>query len=311
MAGKNLQTSTYSQYVASLRPLLMAKSHHELPKLIVVTGSSTYLQQRTCQAFISVWNKFQLGEAQSIEASDLNQTDFQALWSQVSLFEPQSLYLIRRVNQCRSMASWLVGIKTLDSIKSNIVLECSDKLSAELSKQMTRLGGIIIQCTEPTSTGEFEKVAESFCKLRNLNLDPAAIKLIVDSMGHDLSKIENQIDVLSLQFAGVDRTLTRADVAPSIGSLREDDVFELFELLRRNKISAAHLLSEQFLERGESAIALTGIFSRFGREQIERGNLKKGITALRACAQADRRLKSSRIDEAMVISSIIESFSEA
>jgi len=311
LAGRNVQTTTYSQYVASLRPLLMAKSHLELPKVVVVTGSSTYLQQRTCQALISLWSKFGQGQAQSIEASDLSQADFQALWSQVSLFEPQSLYLIRRVNQCRSMASWLSGIKTLESIRSNFVLECADKMTAELSKQVTKLGGVVIHCVEPSATQEFEKVAESFCKRRSLALDDAALRLVVDSMGHDLSKIENQIEILALQFADIGRTLTRMDIAASVGSLREDDVFELFELLRRNKPSGAHLMSEQFLDRGESAIALTGIFSRYGREQIERGNLKKGLNALRACALADRRLKSSRIDEAMVVSSIIESFSEA
>ena len=130
-------------------------------------------------------------------------------------------------------------------------------------------------------------------------------------MGHDLSKIENQIEVLALQFANAGRILTRIDVAPSVGTLREDDVFELFDLLRSDKVAAAHLLCESFLERGESAIALTGIFSRFARDLIDRGNLRKGARVLRACASADRRLKSSRIDEAMVVSSIVESMMEA
>lgn len=310
MAGKQIQVPTYSQYVASLRPFLSAKSENEWPKIIVITGGSVYLQQRTCQALISVWNKFKLGDAQSVEASELGHGDFRSMWSQVSLFEPRSLYIVRRANQCRGIASWFAEIKSPDSLKSNFVFEFSDKLPAEISRQLTRLGGVVIHCEEPTTTHEFEKVVDAFCRRRNLALDTQAVKLVVDSMGHDLSRIENQIEALSLQFSGAEKVLTRADIASSIGSLREDDVFELFEALRRNKLANAHLMCENFIDRGESAIALTGIFSRFARDLIERGNAKKGVNVIKSCAVADRRLKSSKIDESMIMSSIIESFLE-
>lgn len=311
MAGKYSQTATYNQYVASLRPLLLAKSVEDLPKLVAITGSSIYLQQRTCQALISVWKKFDLGDAQSIEASEVNHAEFRSLWSQVSLFEPRSFYVLRRANQNRAISSWLGEIKIPEHVKSNLVLEFSEKITADTSKHLKRLGGCVIQCEEPTATLEYEKVTEAFCKRRGLLLDQDAIKLVVDSMGQDLSKIENQIEALSLQFSGVTRNLTRSDIASSIGALREDDVFELFESLRRGKLSQAHLLCESFIDRGESAIALTGIFSRIAREQLERGNPRKGLAALKACSLADRLLKSSKVDEAIIMSSIIESFSEA
>ena len=68
-------------------------------------------------------------------------------------------------------------------------------------------------------------------------------------------------------------------------------------------------MTESFLTRGESAIAITGIFARFSREQLERGSFKKGLAGIRGCAEADRRLKSSRMDDALILSGIIESMS--
>ncbi len=308
MAGKFSQTQTYSQYVASLKPLLAAKSQTDWPKIIVLTGSSVYLQQRTCQALIAAWKTFDLGDPQSIEVSETQQSEFRSLWSQVSLFESKTLFICRRSQQNRAFGSWLSEIKSVQDIKSNFVFEFSEKLPADVAKQLSRLGVVMVSCVEPSATQEFERVAESFCRRRSLSLAPDAIKLVVDSMGHDLAKIENQIDILSLQFHGVNRTLSRIDVASSIGTLREDDVFELFDALRRNNLAEAHLLSEAFIDRGESAIALTGIFARFAREQLEKGGSRKGMGPLSACASADRRLKSSRVDESLIISSIIDSF---
>lgn len=309
LAKKNPTAATYSQYVASLKPLLASKSKDDFPKLIILTGQSTYLQQRTFQALSAVWDKFdEVGVSQSIETTEINASQFHGLWSQVSLFEPCSLYLMRRANQCRAVAGWLADIKSVDKMQSHFIIEFAEKISADILKQVGRLNGVVIHCVEPVNNQDFERIAESFCKRRQLSLASDAIRLIVESMGPDLAKIENQIEVLSLQFAGVDKTLMKSDIAPSVGSLREDDVFKLFEALRRARWSEAHMLCHQFIERGESALALTGIFSRYAREQIERGQVKKGLSGLQACASADRRLKSSRIDETVIVSLIIDAF---
>ena len=170
MAGKYSQTQTYSQYVASLKPLLAAKSENDWPKIIAVTGSSVYLQQRTCQAMVSVWKKFQLGDPQSIEISETTQSEFRSFWSQVSLFEPRSLFVCRRSQQSRSFGSWLAEIKSIDQVKSNFILEFSEKLPADVAKHLTRLGAVTVHCIEPSSNHEFEKVAESFCRRKNHRL---------------------------------------------------------------------------------------------------------------------------------------------
>lgn len=310
MAVKRSHSSTYTDYIAALKSVVTAKTCEEFPRLVVITGSSGFLQLKACQAVMIAWNKLDFGEAQSLETADLDQSNFHSLWSQSSLFEPESLYVLRRAGAVRALGSWLGGIKSQNAIKSHLVIECGDKLNADVTKQITRLQGVLIHCTEPRGSAEFMKVAHALCKRNGIELEDDAMKLILDSMGHDLGKIDNEIAKLSLQFAGRNQRLTRLEISGSIGSLREDDVFELFDLLRNKRSATAHLLAEHFLDRGESAIALTGIFARYSREQIERGSLKKGLLGLRTCAEADRRLKSSRIDESLVMSTIIEALAE-
>ena len=308
--AKVTQSATYQIFIGALRSVVAAKSPADFPRLIVISGTSGFLHMKACQAIKAAWNELGVSEAQSIEATDLDQAKFTSLWSQVSLFEPESLYILRRAAGVRSLASWLAFIKTPAAIKSRLVLDCGEKIPADVVKQVTRLGGVVLNAVEPVAMGEFQKVAQGMARKAGLNLDDDALGLLVESMGLDLGKIENEILNLSLQFHGVDRQLSRADIAGSIGALREDDVFELFSLLRERRSSSAHLMTGNFIGRGESAIAITGIFARYAREQIERGSARRGISGLMACAEADRRLKSSRMDDALVLSGVIDAISE-
>jgi DNA polymerase III delta subunit len=311
LSAKYTSSSTYQGFINALKVVVQAKDASEIPRLIVVTGTSDFLHLKACLAIKSAWQKLDIGEAQSVEATELDQAKFQCFWSQVSLFEPEALYILRRAGQVKSLGAWLAAIKSQAAIKSHIVLECAGKLSADVQKQITRLQGTIIQAVEPSGMAEFSKVAETFLRRAGLTLDDEALRLLMSSMGMDLGKIENAISSLSLQFAGQNRPLSQKDIAGSLGSLREDDVFELFNLLRNGRTASAHLMTENFMTRGESAIAITGIFSRYAREQIERGSVGRGIAGVRACAVADRRLKSSRMDDALILSNIIDAISEA
>ena len=297
--------------MTALKAVVRVQEVAEFPRLVAVTGVSGYLHLKACQAIKSAWEKLNVGDAQSVEGVELDQQKFTSLWSQVSLFEPESLYIVRRAGGLKNLASWLSAVKSPSGIKSHIVIDFADKIPADVQKQLTRLQAVVIQGVEPSSPAEFTKVAHALAKRSGIELDDDAMRLLTDSMGLDLGKVENELNNLSLRFAGQSKILSRADISGSIGSLREDDVFELFTLLRQKRSSAAHLMTEAFVTRGESAIAMTGIFARFARDQVEKGSLKKGLAGLRACAEADRRLKSSRIDDALVLSGVIESISEA
>lgn len=310
MQFKKTNQPNYGDYVASLRELLGPKSAEQFPRLVVVGGPSAYLSLKALDAMKNFWDKHEIGVVHSLETSELNEREFLTSVSQSSLFESNPLYVLKRITAVKNFSSWLGQIIDLSALRAHLILDAGDKISPDLQKHLKRLGAVHVPCYEPVGIIEYRKFLIALSKRHQLDLTDHAITSILDATGLDLCKIENEILKLSLQFAGVSRQLDKLDVLPALGVLREDDVFDLFRLMRERKRAKAHLLSEGFLNRGESAIALTGIFARYSREQIERGSFRSGIAGLNACMDADKHLKTSSLDEAIVLSSVIEAVTE-
>lgn len=302
-------SSAYADYIAALKHVVSAPTRDELPRLMVVHGSSEFLRMRAMASIKSAWAKLDSSDVQSLEGSSLDPMGFKTLWSQVSLFEPETLYFIRRCDKVTKLSFWLKEIKAPLHIKNRIVLEFGGKVPAEVNKLVAKLGGSSLPCEEPTSPAEFGKIIATLAKREGLTLQDDAIKLLLDSMGLDLGKLDNELRKLALIFNGRSGPLTAAEVAPVAGHLREDHVFELFGLLRNRQRAKAQLLIDQLLERGEKSIALVGILSRFARETAAR-QPQRGLGGLRFCAEADIQLKSSPISDGLVLGRIIDALVE-
>ena len=303
--------SGYSDYISALKHIVSAKNAADMPRIIVIHGSSEFLRMRAMTAINAAWSKLNAGEnaSQSMEGSSLDPLGFKTLWSQTSLFEPESLYFVRRCDKVTKLGAWLKEVKTPGSIKNRLVLEFGDKVPAEILKQAARLSASTLPCEEPTSALEFGKIIATLAKREGLVLQDDAVKLLLDSMGLDLDRLDNELRKLSLIYHGRTEPLTAVDIAPVAGHLREDHVFELFGLLRNKQRAKSQLLIDQLLERGEKSIALVGILSRFAREAMPR-QPERGLRGLRLCADADIRLKSSPISDGLVLGRIVDALVE-
>lgn len=302
--------SGYNNYISALKQIVSAKTTTEMPRLIIIHGGSEFLRMRAMSAIKAAWSKFSAdSESQSMEGSSLDPLGFKTLWSQTSLFEPESLYFVRRCDKVTKLGTWLKEIKIPGSIKNRLVLEFGDKIPAEINKQGTRLEAIHLSCQEPTTPIEFGKIIATLAKREGLILQDDAVKLLLDSMGLDLGRLDNEIKKLALIYHGRGEPLTAAQVAPVVGHLREDHVFELFGLLRHKQRARSQLLLDQLLERGEKSIALVGILSRFAREAVPR-QPERGLRGLSLCADADIRLKSSPISDNLVLGRIVDALVE-
>jgi DNA polymerase III delta subunit len=133
--------------------------------------------------------------------------------------------------------------------------------------------------------------------------------LLIDSNGLDLSRLHNEVQKMAFVFVDHNKMLTSEDIAPILGIIREDHVFELFTLLRGKQSSKAQLFLEHLLERGEKPIAVTGILSRYARDMIS-NNKKNGVESLSLCAAADSILKSRRVHETALLGSIVDILTE-
>lgn len=303
--------SGYSDYISALKHIVSAKTVADMPRLVIIHGSSEFLRMRAMTTIKAAWSKLSTAEdaSQSMEGSSLDPLGFKTLWSQTSLFEPESLYFVRRCDKVSKLGAWLKEIKTSGSIRNRLILEFGDKIPAEINKQGTRLEAVHLPCQEPTTILEFGKIVLTLAKREGILLQDDAVKLLLDSMGLDLGRLDNEIKKLVLIYHGRSEPLTAAEVAPVVGHLREDHVFELFGLLRNKQRAKAQLLLDQLLERGEKSIALVGILSRFAREAVPR-QTERGLRGLGLCADADVRLKSSSISDGLVLGRIVDALVE-
>jgi DNA polymerase III delta subunit len=308
---KSFDTQTYSNFVASLKKLSTIVEPEQFPQWIVLTGDSDFLRYKACERIKAIWATLTGQSPMFMESLDLDGGQFQSLWSQRNLFEPEPLYILRRAHLQRQLSTWLGKIKQVGFVKSHFLIDCGEKISTEIKKQSIRLNATIIPCVEPTKDLEIIAYINSLSKRLGVTFLDDAAQLILNSVGRDLSKISNQVQALSLEFCSLGRPITRKDILHSVGQIREDDVFNLFGVLRNSKAADSYLLLENFLNRGESAIALTGILSRFAREQIERGAKARGLSGLKKCAYADQMLKSSKIDDVLLLADIVSAMSEA
>ena len=324
---------------------LIAKSQDavSLPRLIVAWGPSDFLLTRVYEVIRDKWKCADQsgGEWATLEAADLNRDLFASLWEQKSLFETASCTVLLRAEKKADLAKMFAAIPKAESVSSHVViLFGKDRLPAELSKQMERLRAHRIECVEPAPF-EMPRFVVSLGRKHGLHLSADASQVLIEQTGFDLARLDNELRRLALFFADAPGEKGVKDIAPLLHSLREDDMFKLDACLLEHDWPGAHKLLEQLLVRGESALGIVGMLARHCRisldlkgegadhafraqgsvaskvrlpaailrkynRHIEKTPSLRFAKALSLCADADMRLKSSRIPEDLLLGGIIE-----
>ncbi|MCX6117176.1 MAG: hypothetical protein NT027_06525 [Proteobacteria bacterium] len=294
----------YEGYVKTLSELRAVSGLDHYPKVIVLFGPSEFLRQRAIDAYQVKWKSVSESEVVSVEGVELDASRFLQMSRQSSLFDPHCLYVIRRCEHMSKLPIWMKEIRSSEALKNTILFEFSEKPNAETNRQLTRLHATVVPCFEPSLLSESTKIMIALLKRANLELTPDGLALLRDSVGNDLAKLNNEIQKIILVFSGQTKPLSANQIAPIVGIIREDHVFELFKYLREKNFPKASLLVDQLLDRGEKGIALTGILARYAREAVQSGK-SNGVAAVMAIADSDQHLKSSRMDDGTVLANAL------
>jgi DNA polymerase III delta subunit len=322
-----------------LSAMSLLKKIGSLPTLSVVFGNSEFLVNDTCQIFQKLWIKSGNQPANSLEAKSLNSNTFSEIWEQSSLFEPKNLTVIRRCQDNRTLQKLLKEIPKPESILNPIVfIYDTEKPNAYALKELKRLNVVEFPCTEPWPN-ELPPLINQLCKRKNISLNNEALNLLLESVGTDLIKVENELNKFSMIFASASKELTTEDIGPYLGMLRADHAFELDKHLTSKNWSKAHALLFDLINRGETPLKILGLLARHCRHSIRvlaaqnsgvsprdlafqlrlppsvvtsYGNYVKGkkpqhfAKALEICREIDQLCKSRRISEDLMLSRIIE-----
>lgn len=89
---------------------------------------------------------------------------------------------------------------------------------------------VVVVTTKKINENELPGWAENVAKQNNLSITPKALILLVDHVGNDLSRIENEIEKLKINLNGR-KNITEDDIENYIGISKEFNVFELQKAL--------------------------------------------------------------------------------
>lgn len=340
MADFKNQKPGFVKFVSALKQLQSPRVL-DANNLFVTYGKSAWLVQESVRALRSTAKKS--GHAIAVlEAKELNDGKLTDVFLQSSLFEPATLYIISKADQAKSLIARLADANVAELTNKLMLVMSSDRIPAALAKISTSPNALEIPCFPPWPN-EMPKAIDAFASIEGIDLDSGAIQVLLESVGHDLQILKNEIVRLSLHFGETKKKLSRDDVAPLLGVLKEDDIYQLDRYLLDKKWSLANSLLLDLINRGEKPLSVLAMLTNHCRNvlnicdgiskgftQVEIGNrtrlpafiMKNYLIsarnvrvpayeqALSACHHADRKLKSVPIDGALLLSQVIAAMAD-
>lgn len=337
-------SAEYEDYAKGLRALMEGDTlMGPKGRVVVLWGPSDYLIHKGLQALRDRVRKAGRVSVTSVDATELTVGGVGSMTQQRSLFEPSALYVVRRCEKAgQSFGKLLAKCEAPRSDKTRFMFGlCRDEMYKELGKVFDAWGAVMVPCFEPRA-GALAGFVAALARRFQLSLRVDAVPLMLEAVGSDLFKLENEICRLALLFAdNGGQEVGAAEITPHLGMLRSDTAFEIDNMLLRRRWSDAESLLYGILARegDDEAIKILGLLSRHCRMSLgtaemmaarasERdiastlglwggaakmymryatsGDPARFERALDRCRQADARFKSSRADAYLVMAEIID-----
>ena len=325
----------YKSYLSSLKKVLGHKAIKDFPKMIYIWGPSEFLILKTAEALKAHFSKLSSPAIATLEPSDLSIEAMEAICDQKSMFEPETFYILRRLEQHPSYLNLLKSISSAGSIQNYLCLCHLGKPNSKLLEQVKALGCEQIVCTEP-KTYELAPFVKALALKQHLHLDQDATQLILDTQGADLFKIENEINNLASSFPK-DSHLTSRQIHQHLGVTKKDHIFQLEYLLTGQKYPQAYALVQELIQRGEKPPAILAIIANHCRKALSIATLLKNshqvgsissrlnlpqsvvkrymglskrpihswVRTLKSCQSADIAIKSTSKDSTLILFEVI------
>jgi DNA polymerase-3 subunit delta len=331
MAG--YANKTYAEYKKQMKAIWTAPN---LPGIIVAYGTSSFLHHKTSALLKKkVTKQYEIVHEHAAECS---QNDFMAYCEMNDLFATKSFVIFKGVEKKADFAKYLGQLSSMDKLANVLLLQFHNaKLPAKFDQELKRLGAAKVHCGSVHSS-EVNETIQDLLREHRVNLAPNAVALLREAHGDNLDHVENEIVKITLAFPDETRLLSRDEIAPLLGVFREDQVFQLDNLLMQKQTSKALTLLSELLGRGESALALLGVLSMHYRKSLKvlmakRNGASPAVLAselrippfvvkqfeqyvsghepdyfmnkLRLCHESDEKLKFAKLPEEVVLAQII------
>jgi DNA polymerase-3 subunit delta len=330
----------FADYIAALKLLKSGKLLSE-KSVVLVYGKSPWLVQEAVQTIRHTARKSDYAIA-ALEPKELTDAKLTDIFGQSSLFEASTLYIVNKADQAKLLLAKLAKSETNQLSNKLVLVMSADRVPAGLTKSLAAESFIDTPCFPPWPN-EMAKAVTAFAGFEGLNIDHSGIQVILDTVGNDLQKVKNELVRMAQHLGPIEKVLSKDDIAPFLGALKEEDIYQLDKYLLDKKWPLATSLIFQLIERGEKPLSVLAMLTNHCRNVLNVcDGISKGFTpfeigsrtrlpsfimktylqsarsvrvpaytkALSTCHYADRTFKSSTIDERLVLGQIVAALAE-
>jgi len=136
---------------------------------------------------------------------------------------------------------------------------------AKIVKQKT-----VLFATKKLYDNELPDWAATMIKSKGLDINPKALHILVDHIGNDLQRMENEIDKMTLNLQGRNK-ITEDDIEVFVGVSKEFNVFELQASIARKDLPGTLKMLNYFASNPKAApiqLVLPTLYSFFSKLYI-------------------------------------------
>jgi DNA polymerase-3 subunit delta len=195
----------------------------------------------------------------------------------MSLMESRRYLLADGVERWRERQLQAVAAAVADLPPDlTLVLIARAKAPAKLVKAVKAAKGEIHEFEAPKAR-ELPRLLVADAQRLGFHLEPAAARVLVDRMGANPVRLQNELERLAL-WAGDAGAVTAADLEAMIADTSEAAVWSLSDALLERDAATALRIGEQLIDQGENVTGLIyGLASRLRGACAAAGQLAEGI----------------------------------
>ncbi|HJV19956.1 MAG TPA: DNA polymerase III subunit delta [Sediminibacterium sp.] len=141
---------------------------------------------------------------------------------------------------------------------------------SKLAKTLKQKEKAEVLTTKKLYDNQLPEWAGNIIKEKGLQINPKALHMLVDHIGNDLSRIENEVEKLTLNLAGK-KSISEDDIERYIGVSKEFNVFELQAAIAQKDLSRSIRIIQYFEanpKAGPIQLILPSVYNFFSKLYI-------------------------------------------
>lgn len=183
------------------------------------------------------------------------------------MFAERQVVLLKEAQQMREVEKLEAYVE--NPLTSTVLVVSYKDKKLDARKKFTKLvkeNGVLIT-TKKLYERELPEWTQNLVHSKGLTITPRALGLIVEHIGNDLTRIENEIDKLSLNL-GQRKSVTEDDIEEYIGVSKDYNVFELQTALAGKNLSRSIQIIQYFEanpKAGPVQVILPSLYNFFSK----------------------------------------------